>query len=140
MEFIKEESEDVKIEETFRVKHEETEAQTGLVQEVFFLPSKRGLDVVLTSLSDGVGRFVCVSPPRSNQNVANLCPLLRTERGPAINWALECAAHYIGIPIRLCYTCNPRSLKERMETSRPVATAAVPLMGCRVTNFGSAPK
>ena len=29
MEFIKEESEDMKIEETFRVKHEETETHTG---------------------------------------------------------------------------------------------------------------
>jgi len=29
MVFIKEESEDMKIEETFRVKHEETEEQTG---------------------------------------------------------------------------------------------------------------
>ncbi len=29
MEFIKEESEDMKIEETFRVKHEDTEEQTG---------------------------------------------------------------------------------------------------------------
>ncbi len=29
MAFIKEENEDVKIEETFRVKHEDTEEQTG---------------------------------------------------------------------------------------------------------------
>jgi len=46
------------------------------------------------SLSDGIGQFVFVSPPRNIPNVANLCPLLQTERGSAVNWALECAIHY----------------------------------------------
>ncbi len=39
---------------------------------------------------------------------------------------------------RLGYVCNPRSLKEGTETSRPVATVAVPPLSCRVT--GSAPQ
>jgi len=39
MAFIKEESEDVKIEETFRVKHEETETQTGQFHSQVFLYS-----------------------------------------------------------------------------------------------------
>ncbi len=38
----------------------------------------------------------------------------------------------------LGYVCNPRSLKEGTETSRPVATVAVPPLSCRVT--GSAPQ
>lgn len=51
------------------------------------LTSKSCLVVVIASLSDGVVQFAYVSPPRSNQNVANLC-------GPAIDWALECAVHH----------------------------------------------
>ncbi len=39
---------------------------------------------------------------------------------------------------RLGYVCNPRSLKEGTETSRPVATVAVPPLGGRVS--GSAPQ
>ncbi len=39
---------------------------------------------------------------------------------------------------RLGYVCNPRSLKEGTETSRPVATVAVPPLSCRVS--GSAPQ
>ncbi len=39
---------------------------------------------------------------------------------------------------RLGYVCNPRSLKEGTETSRPVATVGVPPLSCRVT--GSAPQ
>ncbi len=39
---------------------------------------------------------------------------------------------------RLGYVCNPCSLKEGTETSRPIATVAVPLLSCRVT--GSAPQ
>jgi len=39
MAFIKEESEDVKIEETFTVKHEETETQTGQFHSQVFLYS-----------------------------------------------------------------------------------------------------
>ncbi len=76
----------------------------GFVPKVFFLPSKRCLAVILASLSDGVGQFAYVSPPRSNQNVANLCPLLWSERGSAINWALECAVHYSRF--RLKVTCR----------------------------------
>ncbi len=38
----------------------------------------------------------------------------------------------------LGYICNPRSLKEGTETSRPVATVAVPPLGGRVS--GSAPQ
>ncbi len=34
---------------------------------------------------------------------------------------------------RLGYVCNPHSLKEGTETSRPVATVAVPPLSCRVT-------
>jgi len=64
-----------------------TLSKNPLVLEIFFLPSKRRLAVVLASLSDAVEQFVCVSSPRSNQNAANLCPLSRTEKGPAINWA-----------------------------------------------------
>ncbi len=39
---------------------------------------------------------------------------------------------------RLGYVCNPRSLREGTETSRPVATVAVPPLGGRVS--GSAPQ
>ncbi len=39
---------------------------------------------------------------------------------------------------RLGYVCNPRSLKEGTETSRPVATVAVPPLGGQVS--GSAPQ
>ncbi len=39
---------------------------------------------------------------------------------------------------RLSYVCNPRSLKEGTEMSRPVATASVPPLSGRVT--GSAPQ
>jgi len=42
----------------------------------------RGLLLSISaSLADGVGQFACVSPPRFNQNLANLCPLLWRERG-----------------------------------------------------------
>ncbi len=36
---------------------------------------------------------------------------------------------------RLGYICNPRSLREGTETSRPVATVAVPPLSCRVTGL-----
>ncbi len=39
---------------------------------------------------------------------------------------------------RLGYVCNPRSLKEGTEMSRPVATVAVPPLGGQVS--GSAPQ
>ncbi len=39
---------------------------------------------------------------------------------------------------RLSYVCKPHSLKEGTETSRPIATVAVPLLSCRFT--GSAPQ
>ncbi len=35
----------------------------------------------------------------------------------------------------LCYFCNPHSLKEGTETSRPVATVAVPPLSGRVTGL-----
>ncbi len=46
----------------------------GFVSKVFLL-SERWLAVVLAALSDGVGQFAYVNPARSNQNVANLCPI-----------------------------------------------------------------
>ncbi len=60
-------------------------------------------------LIDGAGQFVCVSPPRSNQIVANLCPLLWSERDPTIKLGLECVVHHIWIVSHLAFVNGTHS-------------------------------
>jgi len=74
----------------------------GLVIEAFFLPFKR-----FPSFSDGVGQFVCFTPPRSNQNVANLCPVLWTERDLDMEYLLD-----YGLFIVMCILHPKGSLLE----------------------------
>ncbi len=116
-------------------------------------------------LPSGRARFPVLSPTVWVAQGTTVVDLLCVEPGPyrlpyrkdqeaytGTGRGSSCGA-LVGIPIssvirrdsewptereRLGYVCNPRSLKEGTETSRPVATVAVPPLSCRVT--GSAPQ